>query len=62
MRHGVPMHSTISTTWLLVRFHPVNRIFHVMVRLVNVPHRTLLQALRERVVFFPRYIVVRLVQ
>jgi len=51
-----------SAACLPVRFHPVNRIFHMMVRLVNVTQRALLQALRKPVVLFLCNILMRLVQ
>ena len=47
------IHSTNSIACLLVRFHPVDGFLHVMVRLVNVFHCPLLQALRKLVVLFP---------
>ena len=47
---------------LLVRFDPLNRFFHMVVRLVNVTQRALLQALCKLVVLFPRNILMRPVQ
>jgi len=56
------IHLANSTARLPVRFHPLNRFFHVMVRSVNVTQRPLLQTLCEPVVLFPGDIFMRPVQ